>query len=308
MHKSYEGIFAALSTPFIGDRIAPEKFEENIQKYNSFDLAGYVVLGTTGESVFLSDEESEKLVLAAKEAASPEKKIIVGTGRESTHATLEFTDRMARLGIDAALVRTPSYYRSRMDDEALKKHYLTIAERSKVPVLLYNIPQLTNITISAKLIIELSHHSNIKGIKDSSGNLAFLGEVVPHLAPGFSFILGAGSVFLQGLLMGACGGILRLAVVAPAQCAELYRLYSEKKFDEAQKLQLDLIPLNKAIIQTHGIPGLKYALDLLGYYGGPPRSPLLPLDEKGKKETEAILKNLGSLTTSIPQEMSDEKK
>lgn len=290
-----KGIFAALSTPFIGEKISPEKLEENMRKYNSFDLAGYVVIGTTGESVFLSDEESEKLVLAAKEAISPEKKIIVGTGRESTKATLEFTNRMTELDIDAVLVRTPSYFKSRMDNETLKRHYLTIAEQSKVPVLPYNIPQLTGVFMDSKLIIELSNHPNIVGLKDSSGDLAFLGEVTPHLEPDFSYFLGAGSVLLQGLFMGACGGILRLAAAAPTQCVELYRLFLEGKFDEARDMQLKLIPLNQAIIQTHGIPGLKHALDLLGYYGGPPRLPLLPLDEKGKKEMENILRELGLL-------------
>lgn len=295
MNNSLKGIFAALTTPFVRDKISPEKFKENIQKYNSYDLAGYVILGSTGESVYLSDEESEKLVQVAMESASDEKKIIVGTAREGTKGTLEFTKRMSDLDIDAALIRTPSYFKSLMDQEALKKYYLTIADQSKVPVLIYNIPRNTGISVDSMLLIELSRHPNIAGIKDSSGNLAFLGEVISHLEPHFNFLLGAGSVFLNGLLLGARGGILALAAAAPGQCVRLYNLFLEKKLDEAQKLQLDLIPLNKAIIQTFGIPGLKYALDLLGYNGGLPRLPLLPLDQKGKKQMEAILNKFGQL-------------
>jgi len=296
MLHDFKGIFAALTTPFIGDKISPEKFRENIQKYNSYGLAGYVILGSTGESVYLSDEESEKLVQTAKDTASQGKKIIVGTARESTKATLEFTNRMTDIGIDAALIRTPSYFKSLMDREALKKHYITIADKSKVPVLIYNIPRNTGVSVDSKLLIELSGHRNIAGFKDSSGNLAFLGETILHIAPHFNFLLGAGSVFLPGLLLGACGGILALAAAVPGECVKLYNLFLEKKLDEAHKLQLELIPLNKAIIQTFGIPALKYALDRLGYYGGPPRLPLLPLNEEGKREMEAILNKLGLLT------------
>lgn len=292
MPKTYTGVFAALTTPFTGEDISVGKFRENIHKYNSFDLAGYLVLGSTGESVFLSDEESEKLVRTAKEATSRGKKIIVGTARESTIATLGFTNRMADLGIDAALIRTPSYFKSKMDKDALKKHYLTIADKSKVPVFIYNIPRNTGISVDSGLLLDLSTHPNIEGIKDSSGNLAFLGEVIPNLPSHFHFLLGAGSVFLQGLISGARGGILALAAVVPGHCLKLYNLFAEDKLEEARKQQLDLIPLNKAIIQVYGIPGIKYALDMLGYHGGPPRLPLLPLDEKGQKEMEEILKNL----------------
>lgn len=296
MHHTFKGIFAALTTPFIEEKISTEKFKENIIKYNSYDLAGYVVLGSSGESVYLSDEESEKLVRTAKEAASQDKKIIVGTARESTKITIEFSNRMADLGIDAALIRTPSYFKSRMGKEALKKHYLTIADQSKVPVIIYNIPRNTGVSVDSELLIELSVHPNMAGIKDSSGDLAFLGEVIPRVEPHFNFLLGAGGIILSGFLLGAVGGILAMADAAPAQCAKLYNLFLEKKMEEAFKLQRDLIPLNKAVVHTLGIPALKYSLDLLGFYGGPPRLPLLPLDEKGKKEMEAILNKLGLLT------------
>lgn len=295
MHSDLKGVFAALTTPFVGDEVSPKKLKENIQKYNKIDLAGYVILGSTGESVFLSDQESEKIVQAAKESASQGKKIIVGTARESTRATLEFTNRMAGLGIDAALVRTPSYYKSLLNKKALMTHYLTIAEKSQIPVIIYNIPRNTGISVDPHLLIELSKHHNIAGIKDSSGNLSSLGEAIPHIPPHFCILLGAGSLFLQGLLLGAHGGILALASVAPAHCVKLYNLFLEKQLEEALKLQLELIPLNKALIQTYGIPGIKYALNLLGYSGGSTRLPLLPLDENGKEDIKNLLANLGLL-------------
>lgn len=295
MKADLAGIFAALTTPFIQNKISLEKFKENIEKYNAFDLAGYVVLGSTAESVYLTDEESEKLVVAAKEAASPDKKIIVGTARESTEMTLDFTQRMAALGIEAALIRTPSYFTSEMTSTALKKHYLTIADKAEVPVLVYNIPQYTGVWVDKKLITDLSSHPKIAGLKDSSGNLSFLAEVAPNVNPDFSILLGAGDLMLPGLLLGAKGGILRLADAAPGLCVKLYKLFLKGRIEEARQVQLKLAPLNKAITKTHGIAGLKYALDLVGYFGGLPRSPLLPMSSEGKEEIEIILRNLGLL-------------
>jgi len=295
MTRSFNGVFPALATPFIKDKISPEKLKENVQKYNRFDLGGYVVLGSTGESVFLSDEESERLVIAVKESAAPGKKIIVGTARESTKITLDFTNRIAELGIDAALIRTPHYFKPSMNSEALRRYYLSIADQSKVAVIIYNIPRNTGISIESHLLYEFSKHPNIVGIKESSGNLAFLGEVMPFLDSSFSFLTGAASVFFSGLELGASGGILALANLAPSECVQIYDLFLEGKREEALKIQLKLIPLNKAIIDTFGIPGIKFSLDLLGYFGGLPRSPLLPLEEKGKIEMKKILKKANLL-------------
>lgn len=289
MDNNFGGIFAALTTPFVGGEISPEKLKENIRKYNAFDLSGYVVLGSTGECVYLSDDESEKLVKAVKEAAAAEKKIIVGTARESTKKTLEFTNRMAAFDIDAALIRTPSYFTPSMTHEVLKKHYLSIADKAKVPVIVYNIPQYTGVSVDIPLMVELSRHPNIVGLKDSSGNLIFASELIPQVDPSFAILLGAGSILLPGLIMGASGGILRLASVAPAECANLYKLYREGRIEAARKIQINLIPVNKAIVKTLGIAGLKHALDLLGYYGGEPCFPLLPLDESEKEEMKNIL-------------------
>lgn len=292
MAEKLQGVFAALTTPFENDKISIKYFRENIKKYNSYDLAGYVVAGSSGEAAYLTDEESVILVKEALEASAPDKKIIVGTARESTASTIAFTNRMADLGIRAALIRTPSYFKSVMTSEALKRHYYAIADESQIPVIPYHIPQVTGLYIEQQLVVELSKHPNIIGIKDSSGNLPFLGEVIPNLPPDFSYLLGAGSVFLFGLLLGASGGILRLADVISELCATLYYDFLAGEWEKASRLQRDIIPLNNAIIQTHGIAGTKYAIDLLGFYGGPPRNPILPLNANGKKGIEKILKNL----------------
>ena len=292
MSYRFKGIFTPLTTPYENDHISPEKLKDNIEKYNDFDLSGYVVLGSTGESIFLSDMESEEIVKTAKKAAASDKPIIAGTAKESTQLTLKFTNMMADTGADAALIRTPSYMKSLMDEKALRTHFLTIADSSKIPIIIYHIPRSTGLTISSKLIAGLSEHPNIAGLKDSSGNMAFLGETIPQLHPNFDFLLGAASILLPGLIMEASGGIITLSGIAPSQCLRLFSLYREKKWEEAVKLQLELIPLNKAITETYGIPATKYALDLLGYHGGPCRPPLRSLGQTGKQDIEAILQKL----------------
>jgi 4-hydroxy-2-oxoglutarate aldolase len=195
-------------------------------------------------------------VRAAKDAAAADKHIIVGTARESTKITLEFSKRMEDLGIDATLIRTPSYFKGLMTSDALKKHYFTIADSVKVPLIIYHIPRYTGVNISPELLCELSKHENIAGIKDSSGNMAFLDGVIPHLDPDFDYLLGAGSMLFPGIMMGACGGVLALTDVATSLCVELYQLSLSKQLEEAKKLQHDLVPLNQAMTVEHGLPAI----------------------------------------------------
>jgi len=295
MTKGFEGVFAALTTPFAGDEIAVEKFRKNILRYNTTGLAGYVVLGSTGEAVLLGDAESEKLVAAARATAGPEMKVIAGASRESTRLTIEFTSRLAGLGADAVLLKPPHYYKSMMSQDLIKRYYFEVADKSPVPLLIYNIPQNTGISVDPSTVSELSHHPNIAGVKDSSGVLSNLTEVVPGVRPDFHFLLGTGSILLAGLLLGSSGGILALAAAVPELCVEVQILYRRGKLADARQLQLDLAPLNKALTQTLGIPAIKYALDLLGYEGGAPRPPLLSLDETGKAQVRRLLTKLGLL-------------
>ncbi|MFW6140587.1 MAG: dihydrodipicolinate synthase family protein [Acidobacteriota bacterium] len=292
MKRKYKGVIAALTTPFKGEQIAPDELKQNIFKYNETGLTGYVIAGSTGEGPYLSDEECITLVDTAKKCSSKDKIIIAGTARESVKNTVELTSRAGDAGADSALICTPHYYKSRMTHDALKKYYLSVAEKSKIPIIIYNIPQNTGVSVDPKLIITLVQHPRILGLKDSSGNLTFFEEVYPHFDPESSFLLGAGSLFFPGLIMGADGGILRLACILPELCTQLYEFYKEKKWDKAQKLQQDLVPLNQAVTKDYGMAATKYALDLLGYYGGPCRLPLLGPNPTIKKEIKEKLKKL----------------
>lgn len=291
MNKPLDGIYVALTTPFAGEDISTEKIKDNVRRLNATSVTGYLVLGSTGESVSLTDAESLALVEAVLEAAAPEKKVLVGTARESTKGTIAFTNVLPARGISAVLVRPPSFFKSKMTREALKAHYLAVAEASRLPVLVYNIPQNTGISLEPRLVIGLASHPNVIGLKESSGSLAFLAEVVREVPDRFHYFLGSGHVVYPGLEMGACGAILAVANAAPEMCAEIFRLFQAGKKDEAHRLQLDLVPLNRALVDVYGIAGLKYAQSLRGYYGGPTRLPLLPVDEEGRAEIAALLKN-----------------
>ena len=293
MEKLFQGIFAALTTPFEGDEVSLGHMKENLEKYNRTGLAGYVILGSTGEAVFLTDDESERVIAAAVETASPDKIIIAGTSHESAKHTIELSNRAADVGVRAVLIKPPHYYKSRLNHESLRSFYLTVAEHVKVPVLIYNFPQSCVISVDPPLVVELARHANISGIKDSSGALANLTEVLPRVKPDFDFLIGAGSIVLPGLMMGASGGILAMAAAVPGLCVKLYELFQDGAIEAAKKLQLDLVPINKVLTQTLGIPAIKYALDIQGFHGGPPRLPLLPLDEKGKIEVAGLMKKLG---------------
>jgi len=290
MTKPLEGIYVALTTPFAGDKIATSKLKDNVRKLNATGVAGYLVLGSTGECVSLTDAESLELVDAVLESASPGKKVLVGTARDWTKGTIDFTARLPAHGISAVLVRPPSYFKSKMTREALRAHYLAVADASRTPVLIYNMPANTGISLEPRLVIELASHPNIAGLKESGGSLAFVAEVVREVPQRFHYFLGSGSVVYPGLEMGACGAILAVANVVPEMCARIFRLFRAGKKDEARRLQLDLVPLNKTLAEVYGIAGLKYAQDLKGYAGGPTRLPLLPVEAKGRVEIEALFK------------------
>ena len=295
MSKAFEGIYAALTTPFEDDEVSVGRAAENVTRYNGSGLAGYLVLGSTGESVSLNDDEAERLVRAVKKAAASGKRVIVGTARESTRLTIDFTNRMADLGAEAALVRPPAYFKARMTRDALRAHYTSLADKARLPILVYNIPQNTGLNLEPALVVELAKHPGIAGLKESSGSLAFLGELIPQVPPAFSYFLGSGHVIYPGLEMGADGAILAVANAVPEVCCRIYALFRDGRKDEARRLQLDLIPLNKVVMETYGIAGLKYAQSLRGYFGGETRLPLLPVSKEGQAEIRGLLEKLGVL-------------
>jgi 4-hydroxy-2-oxoglutarate aldolase len=284
------GVFPPITTPFIDGKVAYDKLACNVEKWSRTGLKGFVVLGSNGEYVYLSEEEKRTVVDTVVQSATEEMLIIAGTGCESTAETIRLTEDCARLGAHAALVVTPHYYAGRMREAALMKHFSKLADHSPIPILLYNVPQFTHINMAADFVARLSEHPNIIGLKDSSGNVIQLGEILNGVAKDFNVLVGTAGVLFSGLTLGCVGGISALANVAPEACVKIFDLVKAGDLDAARELQLKMIPVNQAVTVVYGVPGLKAALDMRGYFGGDPRLPLLPSSEQERSEMEAILK------------------
>jgi 4-hydroxy-2-oxoglutarate aldolase len=284
------GIFPPIATPFIDDKVAYDKLAANVAKWNRTGLKGYVVLGSNGEYVYLSEEEKRTVVDTVVQSAAKEMLVIAGTGCESTTETLRLTEDCARLGAHAALVVTPHYYAGRMGEAALLKHFSELADHSPIPILLYNVPKFTHINMSADFVARVSEHANIVGLKDSSGNVIQLQEILNAVAEDFSVLVGTAGVLFSGLTIGCVGAISALANVAPEACVKIFDLVEAGDLEAARELQLKMISVNQAVTALYGVPGLKTAMDMCGYFGGAPRPPLLPSSEKERSEIEAILK------------------
>jgi 4-hydroxy-2-oxoglutarate aldolase len=351
------GIFPPITTPFYPDgNVYFKKLESNVERYSRTPCAGIVVLGTTGEAILLSDQERRDVLKSAREAAAPNKVLIAGTGIESAIETLRLTEYAAELGYDVAMVRTPHYYKKQMTAASMLAFYRTVADRSPLPVMVYNIPQATGYDIPAELVIELAEHPNLIGIKESSGNVEKVrkmvegtrhiqrsvtvtetfeavtprmlaaaiagssgdgGELVQVAAlagsdssvakpssaavtlvgktktrqkeAGFQVLVGAAQQLHPSLDAGAAGAILAFACLAPTSCYEIYAAWKEGDAELARLKQERIAVAALRVGAELGVAGVKYGMDLNGYFGGPVRLPLLPLAGEVKGEIERLL-------------------
>jgi 4-hydroxy-2-oxoglutarate aldolase len=375
------GIFPPITTPFYPDgEVYYKKIEANVERYSRTPVSGIVVLGSTGEAILLSDQEHRDVLKAALGAAAPNKVMIAGTGIESAHDTLRLTEYAAGLGYDAALVRTPHYYKKQMLPANLLAYYRTVADRSALPVILYNIPQATGYDLPSELVIELANHPNIVAIKESGGDLAKVKAMVegtrdikrqatvtetfeavtPRMlkaavaesekqsrelvsvaslggnsamassseslergmtsaappkntakpsssavtmigklktrqkAVGFQVMVGAAQQLEPSLALGAVGGILAFACPAPMACYEIYAAFKDGDTALARDKQDRLKLAAQRVVGDFGVPGVKHAMDVNGYFGGPSRLPFLPLNGEQKAEIEKLMAGIKS--------------
>jgi len=293
------GIFPPITTPFSNDgEIDLPHLQSNIKLYNQTRLAGYVMNGSTSESVLLTWDEIERLWAAARKFAAPDKEMIAGTGAESTAETIQHTKRAAKLGYDAALVRTPSYYKPFMTFEAEATHFLRVADTSPIPILIYSVPIFTGYTVEAPLVAHLSSHENIIGIKDSSGNVQRMRDIVSSTPKAFRSLTGSALTLPDALEAGASGAILAIACAFPEACVDLFDAASRGDAQRVERLRKQAILPAANLATKFGIAGIKCAMDRLGYYGGPPRAPLLPLGKPAEQEIEAILASVRPATVA----------
>jgi 4-hydroxy-2-oxoglutarate aldolase len=289
----FSGVYPALTTPFAPDgSVSVADIKHNITRYNSTGLAGYVAMGSTGESVLLSFAEWETVLTAVKEAAGKGMKLIAGTGAESTAETIERTKRAAQLGYHAALVKTPHYYKPWYKTDVLIGHYRRVADAAPIPVLLYSVPIFTGVTLEAPEIAVLAEHPNIIGIKDSSGHVLRVGETAAAVPPEFQILVGSAAVLLASLTVGARGAVLALASALPEMCVALYNFSCRAQLDKARELQNTVLKASSAIMSDGGLASVKFVMDQRGYRGGLPRLPLVPPSEVSKRRILELLATL----------------
>jgi len=288
------GIFPPIATPFNNDGdIWKVKVQHNIEKWNLTGLAGYVVCGSTGESVMLTTEEKIQLLEWVAQYAAPEKLLIAGTGVESVRETVALSNRAAEIGYKVAMVRTPHYYKNLINNAAAQMLYFrAVADQSKLPLIIYNWPQTTGVDIPAEAVAELSHHPNIIGIKESSGNLEKILQMLREVKKGFQVLTGSAPTLAPTFAVGAVGAVLAFANAAPYATISIWEAHRTREFEAAMDWQNRIGRAAYLVTTKYGIPGLKYAMDLAGYYGGPPRLPLVPPCPAAKKEIDEAFADL----------------
>jgi len=285
-----KGVIPPMITPFDEDgELDRGAFIENIEKWNSDRLAGYLVIGSNSETAYLNVGEKLELVKLVVKHGAPGRHIMAGTGNESLRETLSFTKACADLGVQSALVLTPNYYDGVMDSEHLIRFFTSLADESPIPVLIYNVPKFTHVNIKADAVKVLSRHPNIVGMKDSTGDMPQLANFLNVADEGFQIFTGTASAWYPALCMGVQGGVLALANCSPNECALVQEAYDQGELDKAFQIYKALFPVNSAVTGTYGIPGLKFACDLNGYRGGHVRSPLFACSEIGRSNIKDIL-------------------
>jgi dihydrodipicolinate synthase/N-acetylneuraminate lyase len=342
------GIFPPITTPFNADgSLYPKKLEHNVAHFSRTPVAGIVVLGSTGEAVMLSDSEQFEVFRIAREAAEPEKVLIAGVGHEAARETISRCEYVAGLGYDVCMVRTPHYYKSQLKPANMLTYYRTVCDRSPLPIIIYNFPQCTGYDMPVEVVAELAGHPNLIGIKESSGNVEKVKQIVaatkdvkrtaavtdvfaavtgrmtqpaqaaasggefvsasslsgsvttapPKLKTrtkevGFQVLVGSAQKLLPSLQAGAVGAILAFANPAPTACYEIYAAWKEGDDKLAEEKQQRIAAAATRIAGELSIPGMKYAMDLNGYYGGTVRLPLLPLTAELKQEVERLMADI----------------
>ena len=295
MKKTLSGIFPALVTPFQKGKLSLSGLKSNIKKLNRFGFTGYVVLGSTGEGILMDEREGLQAIETVRAASAPGKIVIAGTGSESSSGTIAFSNKAAQAGADYSLVVTPFYYKAQMTAAALEAYYREVADKSKLPIILYTVPKFTGLELPLQTITAMATHPNVVGLKDSSGNMSAISEALKACPAEFSLFQGHGSLLFSALLLGAKGGILALSNMAPGETVDIYRRFQAGEYEKARELQMRLLPVNQKVVGGFGVPGIKCAAEMLGYGAGDPRPPLRPVSREARESIRQILKEGGLL-------------
>jgi 4-hydroxy-2-oxoglutarate aldolase len=291
---SLHGILPPIPTPFKDDEsIDFEHLKSNFEHWNEWPLAGYVVGGSNGEAVALSIQERLELVAAARESIPAGKLLIAGAGLESTHGSVSLAKQMGEAGADAVIVVTPSYYGPRLDEAAFVSHYSQVADESPLPVVLYNVPVYTNLDLPVSVVVRMAEHPKVIGIKESGGSVVKIAAMVDQTPDEFQILAGSAGFLLPAMAVGAVGCVPATGCIAAPRIKQLMEAFAQDDLETARDLQAALIEPNAAVTSRFGVAGLKAAMDRIGLYGGPVRSPLQPLTSEEMAQLESVLEQAG---------------
>jgi len=293
MSKKLSGISAPISTPFVNGEVSYNQLKSNMQKYSETALAGFFALGSNGESMFLTESEKLKVLEMVLQEKADHQIVMAGAGYESTRQTISFSNQVAEMGADFVSILTPSYFKKRLTDDAMIGYYTDVADSVPIPVVAYNAPGFTGMTLTPQVVEVISRHPNVIGMKDTSkGNMS---NYLSVSGEDFDILSGTVSTLFESMLLGAKGGVVSLANAFPAPCCELYEACKAVDLDKARRLHYMLIKLNKSVSGRFGVAGVKYAAEVAGYHGGDPRKPLLPITEEGRQSIRKAIQEAGVL-------------
>lgn len=294
MKNTLGGLFVPIPTPFdpVTEDVAPVPLRSNTRALLDQGIAGILAAGSTGEASHLSEAEFRQVVGWLRDLVPDTHWLLAGAGRESTRATIDACRAAAAEEADAVLVRPPAYYGPQLDHGALVDHFRRVADESPIPVLLYNIPKYTHLSLHEAVITAMAEHTNVIGAKDSSGDLKNFAAYRAG-APQWALFMGSGSHYYAALELGAVGGILAVASFAAPLAVTLDAAFRRGDTAEAGAIQERLAPLNKAVVGETGVPGIKAAMDLVGLAGGLPRHPLQPVSAATHERIARALADAG---------------
>ncbi|MGH7464634.1 MAG: dihydrodipicolinate synthase family protein [Longimicrobiales bacterium] len=291
-----QGVFPPVVTNFdAAGEIAPIPFRENLRRWIKTPIDGIVLFGSNGEGALLDEDEKTRLTSFARDVIPAGFVLIGGASGESTRSTIRQARQLAGAGADVVLVHPPAYFGPYISVAALIDHFRAVADASPVPVLLYHIPKYTGVTLEAGFVAELMRHPNVAGLKDSSGDIKRFADFTNACDKGCRLFIGSGALLYTALELGAAGGILGIANIAPGLCADTVRHFREGRPQEAGRVQGQLSPLHREIVAAHGAVGCKAALDLKGWAGGPARAPLRALGERDRSRVARVMQEAGIL-------------
>jgi 4-hydroxy-2-oxoglutarate aldolase len=283
------GIMPALTTPFAAERVDVAGLARNIARYERVGVDGYLVLGSTGEAPLLEDEERIAVLEAARKAVPAGKPLVAGVVAESTGGALRRIATAAACGADFVLVGAPHYFREQMTAAALSAHYTRLADGAAVPVLLYNVPKFTGLVLPEEVVAGIARHANVAGIKESSGDPAYLAKVLRLSTAGFRILCGASAHVADALAAGASGAVLAAASVFPEPFLEIARRSAAGDGPGADGVQAAIRQDARVVAGDLGVAGIKATMELRGLAGGEPRRPLLPADDAVRRDLERRL-------------------